>query len=592
MKKFLLSAETSTNPRLDPPFLRTGILTALRVFVALLGALASWTARYMPNADAVSYVDISDHYLAGNWPFSGSGYWSPLFPSLIALARLVGGRDIRDAWLVAHGLNFLIFLGALVAMEWFVRAVRDAMRETVGGDDGRLFTWQVLVYLLFAWTTISWVTLWLLTPDMCVALLVFVGAGLAVRIAHGRDSRSNWVALGAVLGLGYLAKTALLPIGVVVLVTVGASVARRRGPWRRVGWAMVALFALCLPQVTYVSNLKGTFTIGDVGRLAHAWYSAGIPSPLGDAGTGALPAALPSPNGSSQTVRPLDPLHDDHPMVYNVDGPFPGTLPIWYDATYWYRNVHVPLAVVPTIKNAIRYALSQLWLFSPFVVVLIVGVLRCRSRMQVARLPMESTVVVPSGCALAMYALSYSEARYLAPFAVLLLAGLVSPLGPDTPLSKYIRQGFVVAALPLFGWSLLTTVSAFKEREPYERLYAERLALVAHLNALGLGPGTKIGYVGNPYTAYWPQLAQLRIVSVVPGPEVKAFWEAPPERRDEVLRRMRAHGAAAILARRADDVIPDNQNWMRVSSDSLHFIHRATDQPGRRSQHHDPDSQR
>ena len=64
---------------------------AMRAFILVFGAAALWLARDGMNADGVAYLDASDVYLTGGWPASGTGYWSPLYPTLIAAARLLAG---------------------------------------------------------------------------------------------------------------------------------------------------------------------------------------------------------------------------------------------------------------------------------------------------------------------------------------------------------------------------------------------------------------------------------------------------------------------------------------------------------------------
>ena len=69
------------------------LLFAARSFVLVFGATALWLAREGMNADGVAYLDASDVYLSGGWPASGSGYWSPLYPMLLAFARLLAGTS-------------------------------------------------------------------------------------------------------------------------------------------------------------------------------------------------------------------------------------------------------------------------------------------------------------------------------------------------------------------------------------------------------------------------------------------------------------------------------------------------------------------
>jgi hypothetical protein len=548
------------------------LVAVSRLLVVVLGALSAWTWRYTLNPDGISYLDVSGHYLNGNWPLSDSGYWSPLYPSLLAAARRLGGTDVGNAWTIAHAVNLLLFFGNIAAAEYFIRSVRAVTPDTDPGFSRRMFTWTVLVYLLIGWTSISWITLRLVTPDLAVSGLVYVTAGLSMRIVHDQSRPYRWIALGALLGLGYLAKTVMLPIGVAILTAIAMSVSRQLGK-RRGLVAAAATFALVsLPQVVYVSILKGELTIGDVGRLTYGWYMAGVPTPLWDIGIGGLPAYLPVPDGPRQELPVLDTLSYAHPTVYPVDGPFPATLPVWYDATHWYRNVRIPISLKETLPGAGRNTLGYARHFALFILSALVAVITSRRRVHTTRLARtDSVLLLPALFALAVYALSHWEPRFIAPFAVLLLAGLVLPAAAD-PRRDHLRNGFTIAGLLLFIITAFTTITFFKDRVRHERLHEQRMALARTLAERGLGHGTRVGFVGDPYTAYWAQLAGLRFVSVVPSQQLSSFWAADSIALEDVLQQMRKHGASVILAH-APINRPLPPDWIPVASDSSIVLH-------------------
>jgi hypothetical protein len=170
------------------------LIAALRALVLVLGASALWAARDGMNPDGVQYLDASDVYLSGRWPASGSGYWSPLYPMMLAGARLVAGTSAARELTIAQSVNFVLFLCAFAALEFLVREVRWATRARQPGAPPNDTTWRVLVYALLAAATVDWIRLWTLTPDMAVAAIVFAVAGLGVRLAIGRGPivRASW----------------------------------------------------------------------------------------------------------------------------------------------------------------------------------------------------------------------------------------------------------------------------------------------------------------------------------------------------------------------------------------------------------------
>ena len=68
--------------------------TETRRLIVVFGSPRRVAMEITLHPDGISYVDVSGHYLAGNWPLPKSGYWSPLYPRLLAAARLLGGTDI------------------------------------------------------------------------------------------------------------------------------------------------------------------------------------------------------------------------------------------------------------------------------------------------------------------------------------------------------------------------------------------------------------------------------------------------------------------------------------------------------------------
>ena len=116
---------------------RVRILTAaLRAFVVVFGAAALWLSRDAMSPDGVAYLDASDVYLSGGWPAAGTGYWSPLYPTLLAGARLVAGQGAARELLIAQGVNLLLFLCTFTALEYLVREVRWTTRARFPGAPG------------------------------------------------------------------------------------------------------------------------------------------------------------------------------------------------------------------------------------------------------------------------------------------------------------------------------------------------------------------------------------------------------------------------------------------------------------------------
>jgi len=519
------------------------LIAALRAFVLVFGAAALWLARDAMSPDGIAYLDASDVYLSGGWPTAGTGYWSPLYPTLLAIARLVAGQGAARELSIAQSVNFILFLCAFAALEYLVREVRWTSRARLPGAPPNDTTWQVLVYALFGVLTVGWIRVWMPTPDMAVAAIVFATAGVCIRLATGRGRWPSVVMLGLLLGVGYLAKAVLLPIGVCSLATLAVLLRLRPGGMAEIAVAALIFLGVAAPQIVYASRLKGASTFGDVGRLNYLWFVAGVPGPVTSAFP--LPTRLPSPTGTGQTLTPLDPVRGVHPAIYDIDAPIAGTLPIWYDAGYWYRGVVAPLHLGAIVRTIVRHARVYLELFGFLLVGGTAAVLATTvSRHSLLAMRPSPMLVVPALAALALYALVLVQSRYVAAFALLLFAGLVPPWTTDA-LSRRLRVGFAVGAvagLPLFAYE------ARVDGSYWHGSAQTRSNVVAALTARGVGPGSRIGFIGEAYDALWARTARLRFVSLVPVAEAPRFWELDPGGRAAVLQHMRQHGAQAIIA--------------------------------------------
>jgi general stress protein CsbA len=79
------------------------------------------------------------------------------------------------------------------------------------------WAWLALGYTLFIWSSLNLTTVQEDSPDMCVAALMYLASGILLRVRMGFASWLTFALLGAVLGIGYLAKAFMLQLAVVVL---------------------------------------------------------------------------------------------------------------------------------------------------------------------------------------------------------------------------------------------------------------------------------------------------------------------------------------------------------------------------------------
>ena len=95
---------------------RTIRLVAWLVILGL-AAFQAYAQRFAVGPDGISYLDLSDAVVTGTWSGLINLYWSPLYPALIGLARLVVGAGPRWEVATLHAVNFVCFAAMFAAFE-------------------------------------------------------------------------------------------------------------------------------------------------------------------------------------------------------------------------------------------------------------------------------------------------------------------------------------------------------------------------------------------------------------------------------------------------------------------------------------------
>ncbi|MGI8508467.1 MAG: hypothetical protein ACR2MQ_03990 [Gemmatimonadaceae bacterium] len=499
------------------------------------------------NSDGVPYLDVSDTYLNGTWRSAFNAYWSPGYPALIAAVRKVIGEGPANDYPAAHLTVFLLFLVAFGALEFLMGTLmaRDASSATADMDR-RHALFLALGYSLFLWCALALITFDMITPDMGVAACVFVAAALAVRIASAEASLWIAVVLGMSLGLGYLVKAVMFPVsvGLLALVIVTA-VVRRRALWQA-GIALAVFLAISTPQVISVSRAKGSFTFSESGKLVHGWYVDGVPCPLWATTTACL-----GPVGGAELSRvhsglPYPRMHRN-PAVFAFGAQTEGTYPAWYDATFWYHDLHTliqPRRQVVVLANN----LAEDWtLVFPLAVALVAFLLlsgrRKRWRAVVSEVAPNWLLVLTAVGVVGMYAFVYTEPRYTGPFVVLLALGLcASTSATATNLTKALLAAAVLLAAQA---SVIALRDAWWERGADN----PNLVIADELHRMGVPAGSTLGVIGNGYVAsFWARPARVRVTSEIYPSEATEFWSADTQTQRDVIDAFRRTGAQAVVA--------------------------------------------
>ena len=431
------AADPPTPRGARPPVDRLrAICIIARVVILLLAALRAWDARNDVSPDGISYLDLSDAVLQGRWSGLVSTYWGPLYPILIGLARLFLawsplGTPAGELALV-HVVNFALFAVSLGAFEWLVVEIT---RNDAGW--GRALTTvlgRIAAYVLFGALTLAMSPPSLTTPDLLVNAACFAAFAGILRLERQPTAR-NACLLGVSLGLGVLAKSFMLPFSLLVLGLLALRL-RARGV-RALVTAAGTMLIFAAPWVTAMSRSTGHFTLGDTGRLNYIWFVDGKQPPNG--------ADLPT----SALVEPARPIVPGLGVMREADG----TNPLWLDPARWYPGLRVQFDAsrqLAVLRHALQYYLT---LFAPLL--LAAAVLIALTDVERLRVAWRRIwpILVASVAGLLAYAMVYSVARYLVPFATAAALLIALAVGPAPPSSRAaLRASLAVALILTCEW--------------------------------------------------------------------------------------------------------------------------------------------
>jgi hypothetical protein len=539
--------------------------------VLVLGLLHVWAWRNEVTPDSISYIEIAWATARGGLHQLVNGYWSPLYPFLLSLVFRLLHPAVQWEFTVAHLLNFAVYIAGFAAFGLFLKEL-NLQRETVGEVAGKYLpvsprTVWIWGSIFFLWASYFWLGPVWVTPDLCVAALVYLATALLFRI---RDGRGGWLAfagLGILLGLGYLAKAAMFPLAFVFLFSAFCLNRIARGSYLaaalRTLVAIILFAGIALPFILALSEAKGRPTFGDSGRINYAEFVNRATRFVHWQG---------EPAGTGTPLHPIQKIFSD-PDVFGFSSPVQGSYPLWYDPSYWYDGARPHFSV--KAQAWALYRASNMWLkiFSKsgalWVVLVAILIVR-RKLLGWGRISSGAWLVfLPSIAAVAMYSLVHIEFRYFAPFPLMLLMWILSRMkiatGAGPLLVKRFQFVLILAPALAIAWAAGRDTYDVVRNKPFEPwVVAQRL------QEMGIAPGTDVGYVGTGLGAYWAHLAGVRIIVEIPDEQQSRFIEANAARRQQVLAVFSSAGAKAVITNNAEAA--NSVDGWRPIPGTHHFI--------------------
>jgi hypothetical protein len=523
-----------------------------------LGAVQAWTWRFQPSTmDLVSYLDLGDAWVRGQWKDAVNGYWNPLYSWVLGVVMAGVKPSAMFEYPIAKLVDFVIYLLCLCSFGWLVTNLRRTYRSAVAerpSDVAAIPDWAWIVggYTLFIWSSMRWITLSSSTPDMAATALAYCAWALVIRL-EWRARRVDYMLLGAVLALSYFARTPMFVIAVVLLVMTAwraNTMEQRRG----VLAAAVVFLALTLPFVAAISRARGHLTIGDNGALNHAWL--------------ANPGSYRIPNRHWQGGPPGygDPTHPSRvlwngPGVFEFKRPIGGTFPPWTDPSYWYEGLTYHFDARSELRmlghNFLFYdALFGRWLLlASLVTLLVAGDLRSTAAAVVRR----AQLWAPAAAGIALYWLANDlmlqdqptpqpPSRYVAAYVVLLLLVLASSFRFRPIAYRARARSAFVLLLVAIGLGAVARIAA-DERAGFGLAAADQepWRFAEDLRDEGAGANVRVAIIGSPgRQVLWARLARARIIAEVPNEP--SFWAKPVPTQQNILQVLARAGVEVVVA--------------------------------------------
>jgi hypothetical protein len=531
--------------------------------VVLLGAIDALSGRHNMGPDGISYLDMSDSIRRGDWANAVNAYWAPLYP--VALARVLALLKPSAYWefSAAQVANFLIYMGALAAFSLFLNTFIAHVNylDKRSGDSYGLpkWLWVILGYTLFAWCSIELIGMGHISPDlnhpdMLLSIFLYCAATILLRIRMGSANWQAYCLLGIALGVGYLVKGPMFPIGIAFLVaSVIAAGNLARG--FRLGFVAAVLFlALSSPFIYKISKATGHLTFGDnavinytsnVNRLPKYYWHSSPAEPL-----------------SSRTY-PAKQLFA-YPAVYQFTMPLRGTYVYWYNPAEWYRgtkpefswkdnsrqllaNLHTHYILLFHMIPAVTLTILTLMIFN-----------HSRGRSVIDDLRRQWVVLAVPLCGLIMYTLVYFEFRHVGSLILLLLLGLFgSTCLPDSRESQLATSALVLGVTIMMAFQLLSaaisgigSLNLAEFSDKTRKTENVQWQIADELHRTGLQPGDKVAWLRPDHfdatdNYWWARLGRFQVVAEIA--DNAAFWSVDDPTRSEAIHSVSQAGVKALV---------------------------------------------
>ena len=629
--------QEARGPRHSAAVPQAWLRRVLWVVLVLLLPVAWFSMQHDPYAidgDAVAYMDIADLMRTHQWAGVVNAYWHPLYPAALLLGQWMFHPSRTTELYAYYRVNFFIFLLEAAAVLSFTTALcrlRDAAvprppgaligEEAAQAGNAFVLPTDALRLLGLGLLIIASqreLTLGKVRPDALLqTLLLFAFSAMLTLCRPGRDRGAEdgreghfiserWrfgaaALMGIALGFAYLTKSFALLVSLLAIAGVAAvQVVLLRQRVLRVavltGITFVCFAAIAGPYIAALSHQKHRLDFGDSGSLNYAWY-------VGQTEKFHLEPWQTERFGSSD-VHLIHPERQilASPGVYSYKALRYGTLPVWFDASFFNERIVTHLWPGQLIRRdarnvvlVFRYLLNhpEAWLLLGLLVLM-----GARVRLVRNNFATQSFLLLPLILGILMwciYGLVNVEERYVTVAYLLIVLPVFAALrrgearavtnpgdavvqAPPAWRVHPATASACVALLCLLALGESARTAAEQRRQQSIRGFARgwqdspMFAVGAGLRAMGVPPGSEIACVGTIACLndpYWMRLAGVRTTTEIfmDHDHVAEALAALPN-RNAVYEAVQSEGAPVLVGHfDAADLLTSplaQENWRRL----------------------------
>jgi 4-amino-4-deoxy-L-arabinose transferase-like glycosyltransferase len=552
----------------------------------ILGGASAWAARSTMFPDGVSYLDIGDAYLRGDWHNAINAYWSPLYSWIVGGFLKIFSPALANEFPLVHLVNFLIYAVALACFSFFLQAFIHYLEETDARPDessGGLLRPPVWAFYVFGYSAFVVSSLFLITisfasGDMAVAAIIYFASALLLKIRGGHAGWLTFAALGLALGIGYYAKTAMFLMAFPFLITAAIAQYKARSTFKPAALSLLVFLLTASPLIIALSVAKGRPTFGDSGTIN---YTVNV---------GRVQFFIPHEPGTAHPVHKLISAIEAYEYAMLIRG----TYPLWYDPAYWHEGIHPHFDLARQLRTIALTSAECAWIsFNLFlglpisVAIIFLYLISPSPSRCFAAMARHWILWLPALAGIGLYALVVIEPRYVA--GLFCVLWMVAFAGVRLPASLSAHRLMTIAVLVV---ALTTCALAVREISRTARgidIGEKNIAtpecprVAAALLETGLHPGDNIALVSDwlfpsREGAYISRLARVRIIGEA---RPDTFWPADDSARSQLIADFANAGAKALLTYKPPRA---DAGWQRLAGTDyyLYLISATPNQPTRK----------